>query len=239
MLKSRLSSRSGFTLLELLIIISLIALLAAIVIALLNPWAQIAKAWDSKRVNELAQLNKVFEDFYNDKGCYPKPDEVCYPSTQSGYNPQSNTKCYVCGNEASPTNFSKFSPYLARLPCDPQHPNNKLLYQVNNLTCPSWYKIYSELSVPWSLTADVAGCGEGGCGVAPNYGYDYGASSPNVTLDKTSYFYGFTKTNTCDNCSGPPPAEYNYCYTNPVFLQIYPSEALCCASRTPKPIGCP
>lgn len=236
-LAPRSFSEVGFTLMELLIIISLIALVATAVLILLNPWRQIAKAQDGRRKNDLAALQKAFEDYYNDKSCYPKPDEVCYPNSQSGYNPNVNTKCYICGNEPLPANFANFSPYLARLPCDPQHSTYKYLYQVENLTCPSWYRTYSELSATWSRESDTAGCGEGGCGLPPNYGYDYGASSPNVSLQKTPYFYCYTTTNTCDNCSGAP-GDYNYCYNNPVCLEIYATEALCC-QRVPKPAGCP
>jgi len=239
--KKALAHRSfgqvGFTLMELLIVIAIIAILATIAIVLLNPMQQISKAQDGRRKNDLATFQKVLEDYYNDKGCYPRPNEVCYPNSQSGYNPNVDTKCYICGNESSPANFANFSPYMARLPCDPQHPTYKYLYQVENLTCPSWYRIYSELSALWSRESDSAGCGEGGCGLPPNYGYNYGAGSPNISLQKTPYFYCYTPTNTCDNCSGAP-GDYNYCYTNPVCLEIYATEALCC-TRVPKPAGCP
>lgn len=226
----------GFTLLELLIVVSLIAIIATVAIILLNPWQQIVKAQDGRRKNDLATFRKVLEDYYNDKGCYPKPNEVCYPSTETGYNPLVDTKCYVCGNEPSPANFANFSPYMTRLPCDPQHPTYKYLYQVSSLTCPNWCRIYSELSASWSRESDAAGCGEGGCGPSPNFGYDYGASSPNISLEKTLYFYCYTTSDACKNCSGP--GEYNYCYINPNCLQIYASEALCCA-RVPKPFNCP
>lgn len=69
--------KKAFTLMELLIIIALIAIIATVVLILLNPWQQIAKAQDSRRKNDLATFRKVLEDYYNDKGCYPKPNEVC------------------------------------------------------------------------------------------------------------------------------------------------------------------
>ena len=121
--KKALAHRSfgqvGFTLMELLIVIVIIAILATIAIVLLNPMQQISKAQDGRRKNDLATFQKVLEDYYNDKGCYPRPNEVCYPNSQSGYNPNVDTKCYICGNESSPANFANFSPYMARLPCDP------------------------------------------------------------------------------------------------------------------------
>jgi len=220
----------GFTLMELLIIIAIIAILAAVAIVLLNPWQQIAKAQDSRRKNDLAALQKVFEDYYNDKSCYPKPNEVCYPSSQLGYNPQLDTKCYICGNEPSPANFANFSPYMARLPCDPQHPTYKYLYQVENLTCPSWYRIYSELSATWSRESDSAGCGEDGCGLSPNYGYDYGISSPNIALETTPWFFCSTKGSPvlCNVCE-----TYPNCISSPGCNKIYPSIESCWAENPP------
>lgn len=223
--------KKAFTLLELLIIVSLIAIVAIAVLILLNPWRQIAKAQDGRRKNDLAALQKALEDYYNDRGCYPTPAQICYNSPTSL--PNGTYTCNICGNESTSPSFS---PYLSRLPCDPQHPTNKLLYQVNSLTCPSWYRIYSELSAVWSRESDSAGCGEGGCGPKPSYGYDYGASSPNISLEKTPNFFCYTNTNTCDNCGGGG-GDYNYCYINPTCLQVYATEALCCA-RLPKPAGC-
>jgi four helix bundle suffix protein len=126
----------SFTLMEILIFIALIALLATALLVLLNPKKQIEKAWDGKRKKELNTLQKVFEDWYNDKNCYPKPQEICYQVI-------SETEGYICGNENSSPNFS---PYLNKIPCDPQHPSRKYLYQVDNSQCPSGYKIYALLS---------------------------------------------------------------------------------------------
>lgn len=225
----------GFTLMELLIVVSLIAILVIAGLALLNPFAQIGKAYDSRRKHDLGALQKAFEDYYNDKGCYPPPTAVCYPNTQTGYNPLSDTKCYICGNE---TGSPDFSPYLARLPCDPQHSQKKFLYQIDNSTCPKWYRLYSELSSPWSGAQDITGCGVDGCGPAPNYGYDYAATSPNISVEKTPYFYCYTTSSppTCDNCSGR--GSYEDCYANPSCTTVYATEALCC-KHVPKPFGCP
>lgn len=209
----------GFTLLEILIVITLITLLVIAIVVFLDPLKQITKAQDSRRKNDLAKLQKVFEDYYNDKGCYPKPVEVCY-------NPNGNNPCNICGNELKSPNFS---PYLNTLPCDPQHPVKKYLYQAEDTNCPRWFRIYSNLGTKWSRESDTAGCGKGGCGPSPNYGYDYGTSSPNVSLQKTPSFYCCTTTNTCDNCSGTT-GDYNYCYINPVCKKIYPTNALCLAN---------
>ncbi|MEK7597792.1 MAG: type II secretion system protein [Patescibacteria group bacterium] len=170
--------KKSFTLIELLIVVGLLVTLAITLLVTLNPWGQINKGQDSKRKLELTQLNKVFEDYYNDKGCYPKPNEVCYPNSQSGYNPQVDTKCYICGHELPPANFANFSPYMARLPCDPRHPTKKYLYQVDSLICPSLYRGYTYLS----YSADPATkeyCSGDGSGETD---YNWGVASSNSTV---------------------------------------------------------
>lgn len=162
---------------ELLIVVALLVLLATALLVSLNPWSQINKGQDSKRKSELTQLNKVFEDYYNDKNCYPKPINVCYPGTDNG-NPVDKNPCYICGSQLN----SPVLPYLSSLPCDPKQPTKKYLYQVNNETCPSWYRIYSELSYSSDPIISQIGCSSG-CG--PGGSYNYGVSSPNIDLEST------------------------------------------------------
>lgn len=208
---------------ELLIIISLIALLAAVAIVLLNPWAQIGKSYDAKRKRDLNELNKAFEDFYNDKGCYPKPSEICYDTpvnlcTGAGINKRINNQiCHICGNESAPPNFSNFSPYMSRLPCDPQHSSKKYLYQVEGdsaqlctviteKACPQRYKIFSEFSNDADKESESLGCTSDACGPAnplppvPSipYGYDYGVSSPNLSIVGSSTYACFSGS--CQIC---------------------------------------
>lgn len=186
------NSVAGFTLVELLLIITLIALIAVVVFILINPKKQIEKAWDSQRKNDLNRLQKILEDWYNDKNCYPKPEQICY-------DPQNNP-CHICGHIITP---SDFSPYLKLLPCDPQQPIKKYLYQVDNLACPKTYRLYADLSGtdftnsnPESL---FVGCPYQSCGPAPDYGFDYGVFSPNTDLERFSYF-AYCATGGCNIC---------------------------------------
>jgi type II secretory pathway pseudopilin PulG len=164
--------KKAFTLIELLVVISLLVIIAIVVLIALNPWGQINKSNDSKRKHELTQLSKVFEDYYNDKNCYPKPNEVCYNSSGS-------TTCNICGSESTSPSFS---PYLSHLPCDPQQPNKKYLYQVDSTSCPTWYRIYGTLSNATDPAITEVGC-QSGCGTSPNFIYNYGVSSPNIGLE--------------------------------------------------------
>lgn len=227
---SNLSYKSNpsysFTLMELLIVISLIALLAVAAIVLLNPKKQLEKAWDGQRKQELSTLKKVFEDFYNDKNCYPQPDEVCYENTTS-------TACPICGRHQ---NSPHLSPYLANLPCDPQHSSKKYLYQVDNTSCPTWYRIYTKLSNTNDPVIIEVGC-RYGCGVAPDFTYNYGVGSPNIGLEANNNLCSLATplyvNPGCNICGGqddgPPPAPYEKCksmypgkiyYTDPISCTI-------------------
>ena len=187
-------SPNGFTLMELLIVITLIVLIATAFLVLFNPKRQIEKAWDGKRKHELSQLKKALEDWYNDKNCYPKPSEICFDS------PSLNNTCHICGRqETSPS----FTPYLSSLPCDPQSPKKDYLYQVDNLNCPSWYRIYADLSLSDYLNNDPAteelGCYSQSCGPPNKCNYDYGITSSNVDLEKCNNF-AYCALSGCNAC---------------------------------------
>lgn len=181
---------NSFTLLELLIVISVIVLLATAALITLNPKKQIEKSQDTKRKQELTQLSKVLEDYYNDKGCYPPPSEICYNDTPGV------TTCNICGNDPGSPDFN---PYLSSLPCDPKHPNKMYLYQVDSEDCPTWFKTYTTLSNLSDPIISSVGCG-GGCGPDPDFTYNYGVTSPNTGLE-------FDTSNLCSS--------YTSLYINP------------------------
>ena len=94
--------RKGFSLLEILIVITIVLILAAALLVTLNPWEQTNKAHDVKRKTELTQLSKALEDFYNDHQCYPKANQVCFNApTQRA---DGSFICNMCGTDpASPS----------------------------------------------------------------------------------------------------------------------------------------
>lgn len=78
-------SREGFTLVELLVVISIIALLSSVVLSSLN--AARAKARDARRVLDLAQVSKAIELYRDSTGAYPLMNR-----------PQRDSSCYTSGN---------------------------------------------------------------------------------------------------------------------------------------------
>ncbi|MDD4937703.1 MAG: type II secretion system protein [Candidatus Shapirobacteria bacterium] len=90
----------GFTLTELLIVMSILVIMATILIGILNPIALVGKAKDVTRKKDLDRIKKSFEEYFNDKGTYP--------IDVSSWNIKINCKSRV----------AEFG-YLSPWPCDP------------------------------------------------------------------------------------------------------------------------
>lgn len=112
----------GFTLMELTIVVSILAILALIILLGLNPMSQINKGFDSRRRNDLHKLKIAFEDYYADHDCYPP-----------------KTVLEQCGSAI-------LKPYLSVIPCDP---NDGSPYDMkiipDNSVCPQQYAIYAPI----------------------------------------------------------------------------------------------
>jgi len=61
----------GFTLIEMVIVIGVISILAAMLLAIVNPSLQIQKANDARRKEDLGQVQRALEQYYQDRGQYP------------------------------------------------------------------------------------------------------------------------------------------------------------------------
>lgn len=192
--------KRGFTLVEMLIVIAIFAAVSVILLALINPWAQLNKANDARRKSDLAIIQKALEDFYNDKGCYPRTDEICYDAGQyvcdsSGNKTAKRMICHICGKIGTP---NAIKPYINNLPCDPEYPTRNYLYvpeipgctnpsnaSCSTTICPANYcsngfRIYADFSSigrSKGYDADSANlnCLGGGCGLSKGWVYPTGA----------------------------------------------------------------
>ena len=111
----------GFTLLEILLVVGIIAILAGIVIVAINPARQLAQARNTERRSDIKQIKSAMEQFYIDKGYYPASTTLS----------ATTTLLEVCdtGASSSPTgitctgklNLSELVPvYITAIPKDPQ-----------------------------------------------------------------------------------------------------------------------
>jgi len=67
--RNNINNKKGFTIIELLVVISIIGLLSTISVVSLNG-ARI-KSRDAKRVSDVDNIKKAIELYYDDKGEYP------------------------------------------------------------------------------------------------------------------------------------------------------------------------
>ena len=114
--------KSGFTLLEILLVVGIIAILAGIVISAINPSRQLAQARNTERVSDLRQINNALQQYYIDHGSYPASltatlTEVC----NTGSLASSSVPGDFCTGK---TDLSVLVPtYLTAIPADPQASN--------------------------------------------------------------------------------------------------------------------
>lgn len=106
---TRTSRAGGFTLIEILIVIGIIAVLAAIVVVAINPARQFAQARNSQRVSNVnAILNAVGQNIADNKGSFTCaaaiPSSAGYMGSASG-----EANIYAC---IVPT-------YMPEMPFDP------------------------------------------------------------------------------------------------------------------------
>lgn len=124
---------SGFTLIELLIVIGIIGILAGVLVILVNPVTQIAKAHDLERKNTLKQLQGALEQYFADNNSYPDTASAWF-SSESGDTESDNSGDWIPG--LSPK-------YMTQLPEDPRGGDSELVGCENNKRA-YWYKSNGE-----------------------------------------------------------------------------------------------
>lgn len=142
---------SGFTLIEMLIVVAVIALLAAVVLYA-NITSSAQKARDSKRKQDLNKLVRTFEDYYNDHGRYPSANDP--PD----------------GNIAGSPWGSSLDSYVAQLPADPLSPNRYHYYYYQEGSGGKFYTLYARLENTSDDDITRVGC-QNGCGPMDDTGY--------------------------------------------------------------------
>ena len=192
----QIKSSAGWTLAELLIVVAIVAILA--VIFLLVSWKRnIYRAHDAQRKTDVANIRRAFEEYYNDKNCYPPLDILndCWSTT------------------------SDISPYLAKIPCDPttQEPYKYESDSQTN-TCVG-NRVCTKLQDWADPDITTLGCHpQNGCGWGAywNYclatgttvtapGFDPGATPTQAPTPTPSYMgpYACTRDGVCNNVGDP------------------------------------
>jgi prepilin-type N-terminal cleavage/methylation domain-containing protein len=85
MKNKKYTNKKGFTLLEILLVITLIGILASIVLIAINPNRQLAEARNLKRFDDITKINQALEDYFVVNKAYPTGvtqsyQDICPPS---------------------------------------------------------------------------------------------------------------------------------------------------------------
>ncbi len=165
-------SQAGFTLIELIIVIGIIAILASMVLFIVNPVAQFQKANDARRKSDLSQIQKALEQYYEDNnGVYPEVQNYEIVNFQ-------NDQPIAWG--------SSWTPYMDLLPKDPSSDKNYVYFVSTDRQS---YWLYASLDVD----TDPQICTSGGSGICKSLNdngissdacggtCNFGISSPNVS----------------------------------------------------------
>ncbi len=151
LMKSALK-KSGFTLVELMVVTGIVTILAAIVILIINPQKQLQKARDAVRKDDLSQIATALGNYSLEIGSYPL-----------------STTDYQITN--APWGQS-WQPYMVKVPQDPL-PWQTYAYKSDGKT----YQLYAKLENP-----DLNGCIACGPGGEYNYGITSSTQATLATL---------------------------------------------------------
>jgi general secretion pathway protein G len=130
---SSLKKDRGFTLIELIVVVTIIAVLFVGLAIVFNPLSQLNKSQNTVRQHDLEEIKSSLDMYYDDTGCYP----------------------------TSITFFRQFvsndKVYMSTVPEDPKcqsNGQNCYIYQTDTTSsCPQWNVLYAKLAPPVSENA--------------------------------------------------------------------------------------
>lgn len=149
--------KNGFTIIEMLVVISIIALLSGIGLA--NYASQTKKTRDARRMVDLEVIRQALELYRSDVGVYPG---------SSGW-------CSQISNPAKTEIKSALETgYIEKVPQDPKYADTYQDYFYMNISSGQKYALYAELEGS-DATDDITGCARIG---GTNNEYDYKVANP-------------------------------------------------------------
>lgn len=199
--------KKGVTLIEVLLVVSILVLMVGVTTGALNPIALINKGRDAKRKKDVTRIKIAMEEYMADNGCFPA-DPFLTELTSEAH----------CGTDV-------FSPWLNSWPCDPNGSSYYLL--VEEVDRPGWFKIIVYLEnekdkdIPSWWYDNSPGSYLVGDGSLSNADVNFGVSSTNVLWYERVYPGYCSNTGQChyaydcdvngENCSCNPTLDPTAC----------------------------
>lgn len=121
--------RQGFTLVELLIVMAILAIMTTIMVMTINPIAMMQRATDARMKKDLSRIRVAFEEYRSDKKTFPNDLAPDFLVTKL----MTKTNCGT----------GVFAPWLNSWPCDP----HGVPYQIMIDSGPKrqWFKVLTKL----------------------------------------------------------------------------------------------
>jgi len=117
--------KKGVTLIELMVVMLILAILMVAMTAALNPANLINKGKDATRKKDLKRIKIAFEEYYNDKGCFPSQAMI------------DELNSAPCGS----TGLYQLNPW----PCEPGGGHYRILTEPPISNCPDWFAALTTL----------------------------------------------------------------------------------------------
>jgi type II secretion system protein G len=131
-----LNPTRGFTLVEIIVVIAIVAVLATGLIVGINPRAQQDKARDATRFSDISEIRKSLNLYYSDKNCYPGMTSVFQTALENGSQWKEGETVY-----------------MQKVPKDPA--GLEYVYVTDDSVCPQWSVVFAKLS---QLTTVTTAC---------------------------------------------------------------------------------
>lgn len=186
--------KKGFTLVELMLVMAIMAILMIVVMGILNPNALVNRGKDARRKKDIGRIKVALEEYMNDNGCYPTQTIVDALQDESN-----------CGKTVA--NFPQLAPWI----CDPN--GNVYTILVEEVSCPHWFKILTRLEdkddvdIPADWYVNPSAYHLGG-GSLTGEDVNYGMSSTNINWYEYELDSSCTTEGDCYSITGsgnPPP----------------------------------
>ncbi len=169
---SHFSTPLGFTLVEMLVVLAILAIIASVLFATINPIGQIQKSNDANRKTDLESVQRALELYYQDTGKYP--------ASSASYQIAPGGTAIAWGNA--------WGTYMSKLPTDPIAANKYVYFSPAAANGQTYY-LYANLQ---RGANDAQACNNGNaCQSLSGGGFpastscggtcNYGVSSSNVS----------------------------------------------------------